>query len=54
MFELLEKRSYNAKHFLDDSGKKVAQIHTGQIHYSGTDNVLKDVDFTLEDKDTYQ
>jgi len=38
-----------------DNGKQVYVTipHTGHIHYSGTDNVLKDVDFTLEDKGAY-
>jgi hypothetical protein len=53
MQEILNNRSYNAKHFLKDDGKKVLQAHAGHIHYKGTDGEFKDVDFALEDMGAY-
>ena len=53
MFEISQNRTYNAKVFLNDDGSKTLRSHVGHIHYRGTDGVMKDVNFGLEDMGTY-
>ena len=53
MFEILDKRSYVSKTFDNGDGSKNLQAHCGHIHYKGTDNSWKDVDYTIEDMGAY-
>jgi hypothetical protein len=53
MIEILDKRQYTSKTFDNGDGTFTLKAHAGHIHYKGTDNSWKEVDFTLEDMGTY-
>lgn len=53
MKELLEKRSYTAKHFQKEDGSFVMQGHQGHIHYKNEDGDFEESVIQLEDKGEY-
>jgi hypothetical protein len=53
MQEIINKRTYNAKHFQNDDGDFTINAHIGHIHYKDSNGDLQESDISFEDKGTY-
>ena len=51
--ELINKRTYNAKHIDNGDGTFTMDAHAGHIHYKDDNGVLQDSDFTPVDQGAY-
>lgn len=51
--ELVELRTHNSKHFLNDDGSKTAEISITPIHYKDENGKWQDIDLSIVDESTF-